>query len=283
MSLKLRYWLKIVITLAVIGILALLAPSESIDPWNLISPKKTITMIFALAFIQIFGSVSAQYLGARTGAILTGFFGGLISSTATTASLAKRSKGLKKPSSDHILTFLSATGAMLFEALVVVIAGTTNIQVSNVIIFIGPIIATIAMISWYYKKQKPHSSHKEASTFHLLPIIKLSLFIIAILSISKISQNIFGQNGLLALTSLVSLFEIHGSIIANVQMHDSGKLSDHFLSSLLAVSIISSCLSKLFLISTLGSATLRNQAIKSTLIVLGSVAASWIAVISFIS
>jgi uncharacterized membrane protein (DUF4010 family) len=110
--------------LVTLGLLTWFAPSLPIDPWNILSPKKIISMIFALAIIQIFGSVLAKYLGTRTGAILTGFFGGLISSTATTAALARRSKVDREGrDTSEVLTFLAATGAMLFEGLVLVIMG----------------------------------------------------------------------------------------------------------------------------------------------------------------
>ncbi len=274
-----RSWIKPTITLISLSMVTWLAPVTPLDPWKLLSPKKIATMILALAIIQALGSALAQYLGARTGAILTGFFGGLISSTATTASLAKKSKVSKGHSSGEVLIFLSSTGAMLFEGLTLVIAGTTDFHLSNLLIFIGPIIATIGMIFVQYRTTKDRSGTSDTSTFQILPILKLSIFIVAILSVSKICQNFFGHNGLMVLTTLVSLFEIHGSVIANVQLHESGSVTVSFLCSLLGVSIVASYLSKLFLISTLGSPTLRSQAIKSTLFLFCSLAISWAAAI----
>lgn len=272
-------WIKPTLTLFSLAILVWLSPIAPIDPWNLLSPKKIATMILALAIIQVFGSVIAQYLGVRNGAILTGFFGGLISSTATTATLAKRSKMNTSDGSAEVLIFLSATGAMLFEGLVLVVAGTSIVHFSHVLIFLGPIFATIGMIVMQYRKKRDHKPSSDHAAFQLLPILKLSIFIVIILSVSKIFQNLFGQNGLLVLTSLVSLFEIHGSVIANVQLHESGSVSVNLLCGLLAISVVASYLSKLFLISTLGSPGLRSHAIRSTLLLFGSLGISWLAAI----
>ena len=274
-----RSWIKPTLTLISLALLTWQAPVAPIDPWNLFSPKKVATMILALALIQAFGSLMAQYLGTRTGSILTGFFGGLISSTATTASLAKKSKVSTNNGSGEVLTFLSATGAMLFEGLALVATGTTDLHLSTLVIFIGPIVATVGMIVIEYRAHRDRSASSDNSTFQILSILKLSLFILAILSVSKICQNILGQNGLLALTSLVSLFEIHGSVIANVQMHESGAISVNFLCSLLAVSVVASYLSKLFLIATLGSTKLRSHAFKRTLFLFCSIALSWVAAV----
>jgi uncharacterized membrane protein (DUF4010 family) len=269
-------WIKPALTLTTLAVLYWLAPIEPIDPWNLLSPKKISIMILALATIQAFGSALAHYLGTRNGAILTGFFGGIISSTATTASLAKRSKvSGKDHGSGEVLTFLAATGAMLFEGLVLVITGTSQVHVSNLLIFIGPLVATLAMIFVQYKKQTKHKESSESAAFLIMPILKLSVFIVAILSISKVFQNLFGHSGLLVITSLVSLFEVHGSVIANVQLHELKGISVGMLSSLLAISVIASYVSKLFLIWTLGSPALRAQAIKSTAYLFLSLALSW--------
>jgi uncharacterized membrane protein (DUF4010 family) len=263
-----------------LALLTWFAPVAPIDPWQLLSLKKIATMIFALAVIQAFGSTMTQYLGMRTGALLTGFFGGLISSTATTASLAKRSKVSPDHASEEVLIFLSATGAMLFEALALVITGTTAVHLSNLIIFVGPILATAGMIVIEYHSHSDRSGSSDDSNFQILPILKLSFFIVAILSFSKICQNVFGQNGLLVLTSLVSLFEIHGSVIANVQLHESGVVSVRLLCSLLAVSIVASYVSKLFLISTLGSPQLRSKAVQRTPILFCALAVSWAVALS---
>lgn len=277
MNSKIQHLIKPTITVLSLAILTWLLPATPLDPWNLLSPKKIASMILALTVIQVFGAFMVDYLGTRTGAILTGFFGGLVSSTITTASLAKRSKANNnKNPSGEMLTFLAATGAMLFEGLALVITGTTSVHITTVVIFIGPILATIIMIFFQYRKLEDRYDQADTSKFKILPILKLSLFIIAILAVSKISQNFFGKNGLLVLTSLISLFEIHGSIIANVQLHEAGSVSVKFLCSLLAVSVVASYISKLFLIFTLGSPLLKSFATKSTLLLFGSLAVSWL-------
>ena len=82
--------------------------------------------------------------------------------------------------------------------------------------------------------------------------------------ISKLLQMYFGQQGLMVLTFLVSLFEIHGSVISNVQIFESGTINLKVLTSLLTLSIVASYLSKLFLIHTLGHKNLKIKALQST-------------------
>ncbi len=267
------------------GLLVWLLPNNPIDNWDLLNPKKMATMVFALAFIQIFGVFMNRTFGLRMGAILTGFFGGLVSSTATTASLARKSKTnnvensietkSNNSESNEILIFLSATSAMLIEGLTIVLTGTMQLHFSVLIVFVGPLVATVIMI-WFYSQKiiSKRTLHVE-TPFDVLPILKLSFFIISILVISKILQNFFGQKGLMILTFLVSLFEIHGSVIANVQLHESNGVSVQLLGHLVAISILASYLSKIFLIWTLGDINLRSQALKCTAFLFLTLLLSW--------
>lgn len=269
-------WIKTGLILSALFISGWLSPDGTIDPWGLFSPQKIIYMISALAFIQAMGFLMIQILGARTGAILTGFIGGLISSTATTAALAKASKhASKKDAATENLTFLCATLAMLLEALAITIFGTTDVHAPLLVIFLGPGLVTVLMIFLQSRVTANHSPAMENTGLEILPILKLSAFVICILTLSKILQKFFGQSGLLALTFIVSLFEIHGSVIANVQLHDTGAVTVQLLGGLLAISVAASYISKLFLISTLGSAALKATAIKSTAFLFLSLLSSW--------
>ncbi len=242
-----------------------------------------MSMIFVLAFIQILGSMAIQLLGFRIGAILTGFLGGLVSSTATTATLARNSMLLpNKDASLENLTFLCATLAMLLEALAITVFGTQNFHLHLLIIFFGPILITLLMIIFQARTAELRPFSLENTQINIFPIVKLSAFVIGIITLSKILQNIFGQSGLIGLTFIASLFEIHGSIIANTQLHDTGGITVSFLGGLLSLSITASYISKLFLVATLGSPSLKTRVTQSTLFLFLSLTLSWL-IFSFLN
>ena len=270
-------WIHSGLILFVLLVCSLYFPSHPIDPWNLISFKKIASTIFALAFAQVLGSVMIRILGVRTGAILSGFFSGLISSTATTAAVAKKSKLLMQVKTvSEILVLISATIAMLFEAMLITLLGTESIHYSLLIIFIIPILTSFLMLFFISKKSLPEPLLIEDSALELLPLLKLSGFILTIIAISKTLKNIIGINGLSGLTFLVSLFEIHGSIIANMQLHDSGNFDVLILGNLIALSIAASYVSKFFIVFTLGSPFLKKQTLKFISILLFSLGLSWL-------
>ena len=267
-----RKWGKPAIVVLAFFLIAYLMPAEPIDPWQIFSLKKAAYMVFALAFIEALGAAAIRLLGNRKGAILTGFFGGLVSSTATTVDLARDS--VDAPAEDlgkQTLTFLSATLAMLAEGVVLLLIGTTDIHPQLLLILTGPILAVGVMIVVLTMRIPHRKVANREVQLEILPIIKLAAFIVAILAISKLLQR-----GLLGLAFVMSLFEIHGSVIANIQMHDAGAFSVEFLGGLITLSVVASLISKLFLLWTIGTPKLRQAAMRYTIALFAVLIVSWL-------
>lgn len=269
-----RYmWKKPILILSVLLGLMYILPSHPIDPWQLLSLKKIVTLIFTLLFIQVIGSLLLLRYGHKTGALITGFLGGLASSTATTAGLAHRSRTANKPDlTTDTLTFLAATSAMLFEGFTVIFTGVNQLSWSWMIIFLTPILYVLTAIWRISQNETQENVDFTVQNLEIRPVLQLTAFIVIVLSLSKYIQRLIGQNALLLLTFVVSLFEIHGSMIANVQLLNADEISSYFFGLLVTISIFASLISKLFLVKTLGSPALTRQIAKHTFFIFLSLA-----------
>jgi uncharacterized membrane protein (DUF4010 family) len=74
------------ITLVVLPVL----PDRTFGPYDTLNPFHTWLMVVLIVGIGLVGYVAYKLFGAREGAVLGGVIGGLVSSTATTASFARR-------------------------------------------------------------------------------------------------------------------------------------------------------------------------------------------------
>lgn len=262
--------------LVVIGLYAvvMVCPDRTVDSWQIFNPKKVALMVFALALIQALGEFLRSILGDRRGAIVGGFLAGLVSSTAATATIARRR--LRGHADTNRLTFLSATLAMMFEGLVLVSLGADGLHGSLLILFLGPMALNSAAIVLLARKAKDTPNEPRVTAgIDLVALLKLSIFIVGIISLSKVMQIFAGQSGLLILTFVVSLFEIHGSMIANIQLHDAGTFGVSLLGGLLAVSIAASVISKCGLVYFLAESGFRRDVFRYTVAVLAALVVSW--------
>ena len=67
-------------------------PNEQFGPYNAFNLQKFWLLVVLIAFISYFGYIINKLISADKGILITGFLGGLISSTATTLSFSRRSK-----------------------------------------------------------------------------------------------------------------------------------------------------------------------------------------------
>lgn len=260
---------KAFLILALLFLIGWFLPDTPLDPWQILNLKKIVNLIFALTFIQAFGNVMMQFVGARAGAILSGFLGGLVSSTATTAAVARKSRvSASEGLSTEMLTFLSATLAMLLEGMSIVLLGSKSIHPSLLLIFCGPILAVLPLLLLFSRKGVTGKVEIEASDLKISLVLKLTAFILCILSLSKLLEIWIGHNGIFALTFVVSLFETHGSMIANLQLHDAGVFDLPFLGLLLSLSMAAACISKVFLAFIFGSPLLARSVLKCSALML---------------
>ncbi|HEU4928327.1 MAG TPA: MgtC/SapB family protein [Candidatus Krumholzibacteria bacterium] len=83
--------------LIVVFIVLPLVPREPVDPWGVINPYAMTWLVILIAGLSLAGYVVARWLGPRKGTAVPGLAGGLVSSTAVTLSLARRSREHEPP------------------------------------------------------------------------------------------------------------------------------------------------------------------------------------------
>jgi len=69
-----------------------LLPAETIDPWGAVQPRLIWSLVVAVSAIGFVNYVLVKRYQGR-GYAVTGFFGGLVNSTAVVAEMAKRARG----------------------------------------------------------------------------------------------------------------------------------------------------------------------------------------------
>ncbi|MEO5585511.1 MAG: DUF4010 domain-containing protein [Flavobacteriales bacterium] len=88
-------------------------PDKPMGPNGVWNPHEIWTMVILVSGISLAGYLAAKIFGANKGTLLAGIVGGLVSSTAVTLSLSKRSR--EQPNGPHIVaaaSIIAATGVL---------------------------------------------------------------------------------------------------------------------------------------------------------------------------
>lgn len=253
-----------------------LLPSTPVDPWGLFSPANIAWVIFSLSLIQFIGALLAKMIGASAGLVLTGFLGGFVSSTAITVSLCRLNQSKTgKSSLTLLMALISSVLAMLIEAGVLIFAAGAEAfhYVHNMLAlpFLTGLIVLGVLWGWKSKSKVHMPMAGFDRVINYQSVINLTTFIILILFASKFLQQMFGDSSIRLLTFLVSLFEVHGSLIASAQRVVVFGLVEGEFKILVMLSLLASLFSKLLLCTFLGSKAFASQVFLVMLLLASSI------------
>ncbi len=196
-----------------------LLPDKTFDPWGVLNPHKIWFLIVLISGVTFLGYILSKVLGARKGTALTGFVGGIVSSTAVNLSMAQRSKERSVPIPALVM------GSLLAQASSFMITGF-EIFLLNKELFryvIIPLSLGIIFILGYTLLHR-HQSGKQKlkkeyqvnlkSPFTLSQALILGGILTGILLVTKILNEYIGGAGLYVTGAFSSLISLDATAIA---------------------------------------------------------------------
>lgn len=237
----------LVIIIISLGIVSFL-PNKTIDPWHLFNPQNFGLILLVLAGLQFGGYLMIRLFGEKSGMILLGFFGGLVSSTAVFASLSHAKKQKKHSTFSAVIAGIFATIATMMGFLLVIFLARPHLLQW----ITWPVLAAAlfgVLSSWILMKRN-HQQIKITypNPLDILVIVKLALFIMGILIVAGAAKQYIGQSGLAITAFITGLFDIHGMAYAIAMLYKEGSLSLQTATEILALVLLASFVSKFALV-----------------------------------
>lgn len=204
-------------------------PEYPIDSLGLFNPYSIWLMVVLIAGISFAGYIAVRVFGSGKGIVLTGFLGGLVSSTAVTLSLSRRAMGNEDASQKLAVGVMLASTVMLARALLLVFLFNQTFASSVVIAFLATFCLSLGISAFYFQKSKTtnegaSSDIEYKNPFDLKEALILGLFFGAIVALVKLSKEYVGDSGIYAVSFLsgitdvdpivMSLSRVAGSVLA---------------------------------------------------------------------
>ncbi|MCF8266879.1 MAG: MgtC/SapB family protein [Ignavibacteriales bacterium] len=196
------------IKFAIITIIILpLLPDQTLDPFDVLNPRKIWYMVVLIAGISFIGYVLFKLIGTKRGIQLLSILGGVASSTAVTLSFSQRSKEAPALSGNLAAGIVLASTIMFPRIYLIILMLDSEFATA---IFLPVIIFTavgllVSFFLWRTKTDEGVSELKLSNPFQLKVALKFGVLFAIILFVSKVAQNYMGDQGIY-LSSLVSGF-----------------------------------------------------------------------------
>jgi len=220
---ELREMAKLV--LAGLVILPLL-PNRDMGYLGVINPFKIWLLVVLIVGISLAAYLASKYLGGRKGALVSGVLGGLISSTATTAGAARRSKASPEASRSFALIAMVASavvfGRVMFE--VVIAGGATGRAM------LGPLgammgwMVLVALAMWRFGGAGGRSTVEEEAPSEMKAAVVFALLYVAVLCGVAFAKEELGDAGLYAVAALSGLTDMDAITLSTARLVSDGHI-----------------------------------------------------------
>jgi len=212
-----------VITFIILPIL----PDTAIDAWGIFNPRQIWLLVVLISGINYLGYIMIKFLGVNRGSALTGFLGGISSSTALTTAMARRARddaALLRPS-----VFAAAIAStvmfprMLFEVAVLSPRLNERLIPLAVLMFLAGVAASMLII-----KNREGTSHQIdlKTPFALKPALKFAALFMLILAFQYAALRVYGAHGIYLISFLSGLVDVDPITLSSTKMAAEGILTE---------------------------------------------------------
>ena len=247
-----------VLTFIVLPIL----PNQDFGPYNAFNPYQAWMMVVLISGISLAGYAALHMVGTRYGAPLLGFFGGLVSSTATTMIYAKYSKADQKLIQLAATVIVVASMVVLLRLLVesaVVAFGAVRALLP---VFAGGLIAGFAASLYVWRKASRTSELVIPATSNpaeLHAAIGFGLLYVLILLGSAWMSDWAGSQGLYAVALVSGLTDVDAITLSSLRLLNLGQLTEHQAVVAITLAFLSNMAFKFGMVVFIGGGVLARQ------------------------
>lgn len=198
-------------------------PDEGYGPWQALNPYAIWWMVVLIAAISFVGYFAIKIGGARRGAVFTGFFGGLASSTALTLEFSRMAR--KNATMGPVLAvgILLACGTMFPRMLLV--ASVLNPALFTPVLLPAIVMALLTYLPalFYWRLQSRKGTETASSLKNPLQIraaLSFALLLAMVMLLSKALRSSFGDTGLMALAAASGVADVDAITLSLARMSD---------------------------------------------------------------
>jgi uncharacterized membrane protein (DUF4010 family) len=246
-----------------------LLPREAIDPWGALKPYELWLLVVLISALSLVGYVAVRALGAGRGTLLTGLFGGLVSSTAVTLSFARRSRD--EPGASGVLAAgLLVAWAVMFARVVGIVAAVHAPLVAPLLLPFGVMgaVTLAAAALFYVRAGRGHAAADVAvplrNPFSLRSAVYFALLFAVVLLAVAIARDRVPAQGFYGLAALAGLTDVD-AITLSMATYARGGGEAVTAANAITIAALSNTLVKLGIVVSAGAAALRTRTLGASI------------------
>jgi uncharacterized membrane protein (DUF4010 family) len=201
-------------------------PDRAYGPYAVLNPYHIWLMVVLIVGISLAGYVAYKFFGERTGVLLAGFFGGLVSSTATTVSYSKESGA--SPAAVPLAAFviaIASTVVFVRILLVIGIVAPSLLRVAAAPILVEFLVLTVVVLAMWRRRTVEGTPPMELENpSELKTGLVFALIYAAVIVAVAAAREHLGSGGLYLVAALSGLTDVDALTLSTAQLVVAGRL-----------------------------------------------------------
>lgn len=247
-----------VLTFIVLPIL----PDQNYGPYDAFNPYQAWLMVVLISGISLAGYAALHVVGARYGAPLLGFFGGLVSSTATTMIYAKHGKANQAMINLAASVIVIASMVVLLRLLVVSSIVAYGAIPTLLPVFAGGLLAGLVAAVFAWRKTIKGTElfvPETTNPAELHTAVGFGLLYVIVLLGSAWMADLAGSQGLYAVALISGLTDVDAITLSSLRLFNLGQLSEQQTVTAITIAFLSNVAFKFGMVVFIGGWALARQ------------------------
>jgi len=229
-------------------------PNRAYGPYAVLNPHHLWLMVCLIVGISLGGYIVYKFVGEKAGIVLGGILGGLISSTATTVSYARRSAETPKSSPGAAIVVMIASTVVFVRVLLIIglLSPTLFPAALTPMLIMLALLALLSTGIWHWTRQEHSAMPIQDNPSELKAALWFGLiFAIVLLAVAAAKEHL-GQGGLYVVAGLSGLTDMDAISLSTAQLVNSGILGPASGWRIILVAALSNLIFKAGMIWLLG-------------------------------
>jgi len=205
-----------------------LLPNRAFGPFEILNPRLIWWLVVLISAVSMVGYVMMRFWGARHGTAVTGFLGGLASSTAVTFGFSQRAREAEASAARYFALGIVIASTIMFLRvlfLAAVIYPGLGMSLALPVAFPTVLGIVLAFVLWRKKEGEAEAKLELKNPMELGQALKFGLLFAVVLFVSRAAHHYFGSAGVYVASALAGLTDVDAITVSAARL-----ALDHVLS-----------------------------------------------------
>lgn len=236
-------------------------PHRDMGPYGVLNPSEIWWMVVLIVGLSLAGYVAYKLFGARAGTVLAGLLGGLISSTATTATYARRSRETPDLSRLAALVVMLASTVVYGRVLVEIaaVARGSLLQLGPPLAAMLGVCAAVSAAAWLLGRDGNGEPPEPGNPAELKSALIFGALYAGVLLAVAFARDRFGTAGLYIVALISGLTDVDAITLSTARLVESARLEPDTGWRAILLASMSNLAFKAGIVAVLGSRALLGR------------------------